>query len=151
MSDPRIIPPGEVLPPMNPRPPAGRPDAGDATGTPDATEPKGTAGRGPKGSKADKAGTANRFGVLNGFVDVGMRDLTRAELAAWLVLYRDTRDGVARTSMADIARRSGTSERKTIDAIGKLRKRGLVERVRKGGLARGPASYRVRPLGKGQV
>ena len=29
----------------------------------------------------------------------------------WLVLYRDTKDGVAKTSQADIARRAGISVR----------------------------------------
>ena len=142
---PRIIPPGQVLPPMNPRPPAG---ARDAAGTPDATGPKGTVNGKPKGGKADKAGTANRFGVLNGFVDCGMADLTRSEIAAWLVLYRDTRGGVARTGKTDIARRIGSSPRAVTDAIGGLRRRGLVELVRRGSLRIGPSTYRVHPLPK---
>ena len=38
-----------------------------------------------------------RFETLNAFVDDGMADLSRAELAVWLILYRDTqRDGTAR-------------------------------------------------------
>ena len=47
-----------------------------------------------------------RFEMLNAFVDTGMADLSRAELAVWLILYRDTqRNGVARASLDDLARR----------------------------------------------
>jgi len=130
MSEGRIIPPGQVLPPMDaPQPPA---EADDAK---------------PGKAKRRKTGdAAGRFAVLNGFVDCSMADLSRAELAAWLVLYRDTRNGTARTSAEDIGRRIGASKRAVLDALGALRKRGLVTRVYRGGLNRGPSVYRVRPL-----
>lgn len=134
MSDDRIIPPGEVLPPMD----ADAPRQGEADGT--------TTGK-RKGRKAGDAG--GRFALLNGFVDCSMVNLSRAELAAWLVLYRDTRNGTARTSAEDIGRRIGTSKRAVLDALGKLRKRGLLTRVYKGGLNRGPSTYRIHPLPRG--
>jgi hypothetical protein len=56
--------------------------------------------------------TRDRFAVLNAFVDFTLAELTRNEIAVWLVLYRDTKpDGTARTSQADLARRAGTSDR----------------------------------------
>ena len=88
----------------------------------------------------------DRFAVLNGFVDCSMAGLSRAEALAWLVLYRDTRDGTARTSHADIARRIGTTRRTVTSAVGRLRRRGLLTLVYRGGLNRGASVYRVRPL-----
>lgn len=132
MTDPRIIPPGEVLPPMEP---AERPARRNGRAATDA-EPK------PKRS------AAGRFAVLNGFVDCSLADLSRAELGTWLVLYRDTRNGTARTSAEDIGRRVGTSKRAVLGALARLRKLGLLTRVYKGGLNRGPSVYRVHPLPK---
>ena len=49
-----------------------------------------------------------RFEMLNALVDTGLADLSRAELAVRLILYRDTkRDGTARASLDDLARRRG--------------------------------------------
>ena len=56
----------------------------------------------------DEAAVELRFEILNAFVDGGMAGLSRAELAVWLILYRDTKpDGTARTSLDDLARRGG--------------------------------------------
>lgn len=98
-----------------------------------------------KASKPEKKPYATtRFYDLNYFVDMTMRDLPRGSIAAWLVLYRDTKpDGTARTGMADIARRSGISLSTAKRAVAALRERGLVVVVRKGGLHRGPSTYRV--------
>ena len=58
--------------------------------------------------KTSKRDSRLRFEMLNAFVDTGMADLSRAELAVWLILYRDTkRDGTARASLDDLARRGG--------------------------------------------
>src|SRR5262245_27991772 len=54
--------------------------------------------RASKGSKAKGKHAGERFAVLNAFVDFALAELSRAEIAVWLVLYRDTRDGTARTS-----------------------------------------------------
>ena len=37
--------------------------------------------------------------MLNAFVDAGMTTLSRVEIVAWLVLYRDTREGHRFVSM----------------------------------------------------
>lgn len=100
------------------------------------------------GKPKNKRTTSDRFGVLNGFVDCSMAGLSRCELATWLVLYRDTRNGTATTSQADIARRAGLSDRAVRGGITKLRKLGLLEIVFQGGLNRGPSRYRVVSLRK---
>lgn len=101
----------------------------------------------PTRRKSRKRETAFRFELLNGFVDRGMADLTRAELAVWLVLFRDARppDGIARTAVTDIAKRGGMSTRAAGDAVGKLAARKMLKIVRRGGLNQGPAVYQVFP------
>ena len=88
----------------------------------------------------------DRFGVLNAFVDCSLAGLSKTELATWLCLYRDTRNGTACTSQCDIARRAGCSVRGVQKAIAKLTKRGLLVVIFVGGLNRGPSRYRVESL-----
>jgi hypothetical protein len=95
-----------------------------------------------------KGKTGERFAVLNAFVDFALAELSRAESAVWLVLYRDTRDGTARTSYDDIAGRAGLNRRNVGRAIRRLEGRGLVKIVHRGGLGRGVSRYRVRGLPK---
>jgi hypothetical protein len=103
----------------------------------------------PKGKRPGaKSKAPERFAVLNAFVDFALADLSRAELAVWLVLYRDTRDGTARTSYDDIARRAGLNRRNVGRALRRLEARGLVKPVHRGGLRRGASRYRVRGLPK---
>jgi hypothetical protein len=106
------------------------------------SKPKGK----PDGAKS-KAG--ERFGILNAFVDFAMADLSRAEIAVWLVLFRDTRDGTARTSYDDIARRAGCNRRNVGRALRRLEQRGLLKIVHRGGLRRGVSRYRVGSQPKG--
>lgn len=126
MSGPRIIPVGEEPPPLRATPPS----------TPN--KPKGSA----------KRVVGQRFIVLNNFVDWTMADLSRAEMAVWLILYRDTRNGSAQTSMADLARRAGCSRRAVVTAVARLKERGLLRTLHKGALNRGASRYRVRPVVK---
>ena len=93
--------------------------------------------------KPNHAKTRGRFAVLNAFVDGVAGELPRSEILVWMILYRDTRQGIARTSQADIARRAGTSTRTVCRAINRLRKRGLLIVVYRGGLNRGPSKYKV--------
>ena len=135
MTQPRILAVGEEPPPL---------DAG-------GTEPRQGRGK-PKGT----SGTARtrggeRFRTLNAFVDFTMADLKPSERAVWLVLFRDTkRDGTARTSERDIARRAGVSDRMVRYALRALERRGLVRIVRRGRLQTGPSSYRVFGLEPGR-
>ena len=85
--------------------------------------------------------------MLNAFVDSGMADLSRAELALWLVLYRDTKpSGTARASLDDIARRGGMDRQTASRAVGKLTRRKMLQVLRRGGLNQGPSEYRVFPF-----
>ena len=106
----------------------------------------------PKGTAKDKskrtAVTSNRFRELNAFVDYSMTDLSRAELGTWLVLWRDTKNGTARTSMTDVARRIGVTRRAVVDAVTKLEQRGLLTVVYRGGMRRGMNVYRVQTTSK---
>ncbi len=130
--EPRIIPVGGQLPPMEPRPERSgkpRPDK--------ANEPKGQPG---------KHSAGERFRTLNNFVDFTLAELSRAEIAVWLILYRDTRDGMARTGMEDLARRAGCAKRNAVRAVQRLEKLGLVKVIHRGGFRRGVSRYRVKPL-----
>ena len=79
-------------------------------------------------------------------MDFTAKDLRRAELLVWLTLFRDSRDGVARTAQADIARRCGINRRTVYRAILSLSQRGLLRVVRRGRLGAGPSVYRLRWL-----
>lgn len=99
-------------------------------------------------TKPNRKATANRFGVLNEFVDCSLSGLTKTELIIWFTLYRDTRNGTARTSQADIARRGGVSVRAVQYSMRQLIQRGLLQCVYHGGINRGPSRWRVLPTGK---
>lgn len=124
---PPRLPGCSVLPPMNPRP--------------------ATANNSPK-DKPKKRATGDRFATINVFVDCSLAELSRSEALTWFVLWRDTKQGIVRTSIADIARRIGASRRAVINAVAKLRKRQLLTLVFRGGINRGVSVYRVHPLAK---
>ena len=121
-----------ALPPMRKSTATPRPN--DKTPTRKANTPKGK--------------TADRFRVLNEFVDCSLVGLSRVEIATWLTLYRDTRNGTARTAQSDIANRLGASDRAVKRAVGKLLRVGLLTLVYRGGLNRGPSRYRVEPTAR---
>ncbi len=74
-----------------------------------------------------------RFKVLNDFVDVGMAQLSRSEIAVYLIVFRDTKPtGLARTSRTELARRGGMTERQASRALTKLINRGAVHVIRRG-------------------
>jgi DNA-binding MarR family transcriptional regulator len=91
-----------------------------------------------------------RFETINAFVDSGMADLNRAELAVWLILFRDTKqDGTARASLDDLARRGGMNRQTASRAVGRLTRRKMLQIIRRGGLNCGPSTYRVFPFPTG--
>jgi hypothetical protein len=88
------------------------------------------------------------FETFNGLVDLGLRQLSRSEIATYLILLRDTKpDGTASTSYNDIATRGGMSRMSAIRAVRSLIKRGVVEVVRRGGRGLGSTTYCVVPGG----
>ena len=103
-----------------------------------------------KGAKAKRfsSDTGDRFRVLNNFADFTLGPLSRSEIVTWLILYRDTKNGIARTSQSDIARRGGLSSRSVASAVASLTEKRLIEVVRRGGLRQGPSIYRVHSLMK---
>lgn len=123
-----------VLPPMEPTAACGTEPALAATRLRSAAP-----------GKANRRLTAGRFDVLNTFVDETLGTLCRGDVAVWLILYRDTRDGTACTSQADIGRRAGLSVRGVAKALRRLERRGLMKTVYRGGLNRGASRYRVLP------
>jgi hypothetical protein len=91
-----------------------------------------------------RRGKRERFtGMLNPFVELRLRELTRAEVVVWLILYRDERGGISRTAHSDMAKRGGLSTRAVVDAVKSLRKRGLLETVRRGRMNVGPSVHRL--------
>ncbi len=73
-----------------------------------------------------------RFKVLNDFVDLGMAQLSRSEIAVYLIVFRDTKPtGLARTSRTELARRGGMTERQASRALNKLIDRGAVHVIRR--------------------
>jgi biotin operon repressor len=100
----------------------------------------------PKKCKPSHKASRDRFAVLNEFVDFSVQGLTKAEIGTWLVLYRDTRNGTAKTSQGHIAKRLGVSSRAIRKAVRKLIDIGLLVVVHQGGLNTGPSVYRVESL-----
>lgn len=94
-------------------------------------------------------GRAVRFAMLNAFVDIGLADMTGAEVKVWLILFRDSKaaTGTARTGQTDIARRAGLKPRMVRYALAKLEAKGMVRVVHRGRLNGGPSVYRVHPTG----
>ena len=142
---PRLKPGVRSLPPMKPRPVAGR---AATNGSGRAASGAGKDTTSGKTSEPKRKAAADRFGVLNAFVDCSLAGLSRSEIAVWLVLYRDTRDGTVRGSQANIAKRAGLTVRGTQKALNKLTAAGLVRVVYRGGLNKGASRYRVEPMGR---
>jgi hypothetical protein len=136
LGSPRILPGCSVLPPMEESDDMARPTNKPTRKPSKASKPKG---------KRKK--TAGRFDVINAFADFTLAKLDRADIAVWLLLWRDTKpNGIATTSQVDLARRAGTSTRTVERVIAKLGKLGLVTMVRRGGVRQGASSYRIHPL-----
>jgi hypothetical protein len=73
------------------------------------------------------------FQNLAGFVDDGVRMLTRSELATYLILLRDTRpDGTARAGLDDLAKRGGMSRWAASRAVRSLVAKNVLTIVRRG-------------------
>jgi len=158
MGDDLILPPGKVL----------APQSAESPGAPqlDANYPATvlTASGGRKNSSHVQATTAapdqrvrydngagrsERFGVLNDFVDTAMREASPGAVAAWLVLWRDTKpNGLATTGLTDIARRMGVSMSTVKRALRELKELGLVSVKRRGTKDARPNTYRVHGTNK---
>lgn len=132
MSGPPILQGCDVLPPIEPAMNGRRSTNGAAARN--------------KGDGTAKRTTGERFAMLNTFVDFTLGELDRGEIAVWLILYRDARDGVAKTSQAELARRAGVCARTVRRALQRLEAKRLVKIVRRGRIGAGASSYRIRAL-----
>src|SRR4051812_47912701 len=83
--------------------------------------------------RKSRKGTADRFSMMNTFIDCTMKDLKRSEIAVWWILFRDTRDGIVRASFDVIATRAGCDRRNVGRALKRLEALGLVKVIFRGG------------------
>ncbi|MBK9119096.1 MAG: helix-turn-helix domain-containing protein [Phycisphaerales bacterium] len=135
MIDPRIIPPGEVLRPM---------DLGERPAHRNGRAPTDAEQHLKRKPRGGGGAVRRRFALLNGFVDCELARLGAVAAAVWLVLYRHgQRDGTATAAVSDLARRTGYADRAVRQALRRLRDRGLIDRVKRGTLASGPSVYRL--------
>jgi hypothetical protein len=73
------------------------------------------------------------FQNLAGFVDHGVRTLSRSELVTYLILLRDTQpDGTARAGLNDLAERGGMSRWSASRAVRSLIAKDALTTVRRG-------------------
>lgn len=150
MSTPRVLQPGEVLPPLDslsdsPAPAAAKPRE------PLALPARRSAGRVPPRSGC--SGTAqqrpashskSRFEVINDFVDDTMKTLEFRASLAWFTLWRNTKpNGLAKIAISDLARRMGCSKYTAKRAIRDLKREGLLTVVAPGSINRGVSTYRL--------
>ena len=101
----------------------------------------------PTAKRKKNPHVAARFADMNAFVDVTMAGLTRAEVTTWFALFRyvDSRKQTVSVSVRTIAERTGTSYQHIHKAIASLIEKGLIERLKTGGINSGSSVYRVRP------
>ena len=107
-----------------------------ARSEPAKPEPKTSTRKAPKKD-------ANRWQELNQFIDITMRDLLPRQVAVWLTLFRDCRNGVASVSQVYIGERCGLRRPTVSTAIAELEALGLVTTIHTGGVGRGVSKYRV--------
>jgi hypothetical protein len=88
-------------------------------------------------------GSAARFKLLNEFIDQTLQQLTPRQVAVWLCLFRDSRNGTATAAQSYIATRCGLQRPTVSTTIGELEALGLVVTIHQGGVNRGLSRYRV--------
>jgi predicted transcriptional regulator len=101
------------------------------------------AAAGPRRERKGSAPSQGRFECLNNFVDFTLGSLTRAEIAVWMVLYRDARNGIATASIRDLADRAGCNKSSASRAVQMLVEKGLLKVVKQGGWKSGSSRYQV--------
>ena len=113
---------------------------------PHPTELRARAAMSGTSTKRKNPQAAGRFRELNSFIDLTMASLTRAEITTWLAMFRyvDAKKQTVTISIETISRGSGTSVRHVHRAIGSLLAKGLVKRLKVGGLNDGASVYRLR-------
>ena len=82
-----------------------------------------------------------RWTHFNRLIDFEQRHLSDSEFRVLLTLFRDSKNGIARTAQSDLARRTGKCRGTVVRAIKKLVEKGFIEIARQGGLI-GPEGKR---------
>jgi hypothetical protein len=157
MSTPRVLQPGEVLPPLDSLSDSPAPAAADLQ-EPAALPARRSAGRVPP--RSGRSGAAQqrpdshskgRFQEINEFVDHTMKTLEFRASLAWFTVWRNTKpNGLAKIAISDLARRMGCSQDTAKRAIKDLKRAGLLTVVAPGSISRGVTTYRLttpRPQG----
>lgn len=75
-----------------------------------------------------------RWMLFNRLIDVEQRRLTDSEFRVLLTLFRDSKNGIARTAQSDLAKRTGKCRGTIVRAIKKLIEKDIIEIVTQGGL-----------------
>jgi hypothetical protein len=153
MSTPRVLRPGEVLPPMDSPSDSTTPAPAGQLQEPAARPARRSAGRVPPRSIRSGAPqhpsashSKGRFQVINDFVDNIMQTLESRAALAWFTLWRNTKPtGLAKIAMSDLARRMGCSKYTARRAIKDLRDAGLLTLVARGIKGRSGSTYRLMP------
>ena len=100
-------------------------------------------GTGGRSTAQSPYGVAGRFRLINRFLDKHARNCSPVQAMVWVVLWRDSRDGVAKTSYSRLADRLGVSRATVARAIRLLRDMGYLEVVRRGGDLAGPTLHKI--------
>lgn len=99
----------------------------------------------PKAPPQPAGGDCRGDAILRSFIDTHMGDLSRAAVCVWLCLYRERHeDGIAKAGVEKLADRARCDRSTVIRSIKRLIEVGRLELVRRGGIGRGPSSYRVK-------
>ena len=100
----------------------------------------------PPKSKPKANKHKGRFAEINAFTAASQRELSRSQIAVWLVLWTktDAKTGLAKVSLTAMANEAGCSRRAAIDAIKDLEQKRLVKQVSRGSnLTNEPSVYKT--------
>jgi hypothetical protein len=86
-----------------------------------------------------------RWHTFNTFIDNVARHLSPVDIAVWIILFRDCRNGTVVASNRDIGRRSACSLRAVVDSMKRLRAFGLIDAVRLSRHKGVPSLYSLNP------
>lgn len=100
-------------------------------------------GNGGQSQGISRGRVAGRFRLINRFLDKHARNCSTTAALAWVVIWRDSRDGIAVTSYMRLADRLGVSRATAARAIRQLRELGYLEVARSGSEALGPTWHRA--------
>ena len=86
------------------------------------------------------------WGVLAAYVGHGMRQVSAGATCVWLVLFRNSRDGVVTRSREQIAATTGYTPKHVGRLLRELVSAGFLRVERRGRKQSGPTRYRILPI-----